>query len=89
MCKRIRQYGCCCFIFIKSLNGNTTFANGLTRREIYELVGTMKATQINEIIHKLEFVGLIASNNRRKNILYCITDEGTYVLGKVNINMKI
>ena len=39
-----------------SLNGNTTFANGLTRREIYELVGTMKATQINEIIHKLEFV---------------------------------
>lgn len=66
-----------------ALDGNMSFTNGVTRQEIYSLIDTMKATQINEILKKLEFVGLIKTNNTRKNIIYCLTQEGDKVLKMV------
>ena len=66
-----------------TLDGNMNFANGLTRLEIYSLIDTMKHTQINEILRKLEFVGLIKTNNTRKNIIYCLTPEGAQLLNMV------
>ena len=59
------------------------FTNGVTRQYIYDLIDTMKATQINEILRRLEFVGLIKTSNTRKNILYCLTQEGVEVLKMV------
>ena len=66
-----------------ALDGNMNFTNGVTRQYLYDLIDTMKATQINEILRKLEFVGLIKTNNTRKNIIYCLTQEGDNVLKMV------
>lgn len=72
-----------------SLDGTYTLTEGLTRREIYEIVNNIKATQINEILRKLEFVGLIKSNNNRKNILYCLTKDGAKAVDELKIKLKM
>ena len=70
------------WVVLFTLDGCTTLANGYTRSQMYELIDTMKATQINEILRKLEFLELIKSNNSKKNTVYCMTADGHYIMSK-------